>query len=250
MILEDRESLYKKNEKLVYHIYKKHFQHRDHGRILTPEDVIQVGKLGLWVSCKSFDPNIAEFSTYAYPTIYGYMNKAFRDSRDIKLPRWYYDVLILLNRHPEAENFSDEELSKITSLTEKQIKEALSYKDGIRFEDNFIIEKSSEKVESIFDVLDKQSISEDSEDEFSQIDKKLIIDSIFSDILCINKNKTKYYKVFDLFLRNNLYNLGLSQEDIGKIVGCSQPQVYRYIKRGKDVLKEHETEVKELLLNY
>jgi RNA polymerase sigma factor (sigma-70 family) len=249
MTFEDRESLYKKNEGLVYHIYKKHFQHRDYGRVLTPEDVIQVGKLGLWVSCKFFDPNVAKFSTYAYPTIYGYMNKAFRSSRDFKLPRWHHDVFVLLNRYPEAENFSDEELSKITSLTKEQIEEALSYKDGIRFEDKFTVEKSHDEIESILDVLDKQSLSENNENEFSQMSKKFIIDSIFLNILTVNKD-TKYYKVLNLFLRNVLYNLGLSQEDIGKMSGCSQPQTCRYIKRGKDALKEHETEVRELLLNY
>lgn len=52
------------NEKLIYLVIKRHFPN-----FYNDEDVIQVGRIGLWKACVGYDSSISKFSTYAYKCI-------------------------------------------------------------------------------------------------------------------------------------------------------------------------------------
>lgn len=54
------EELYLDNEPLVYHVLKKLFPNKQ-----FDEDLQQVGKLGLWKACSTYDKDTSKFSTYA-----------------------------------------------------------------------------------------------------------------------------------------------------------------------------------------
>lgn len=54
------EDLYLANEKLVYHVIKRYFTDKLHD-----EDIEQVGRLGLWKACQTYDSDLSSFSTYA-----------------------------------------------------------------------------------------------------------------------------------------------------------------------------------------
>nr|DAD57969.1 MAG TPA: DNA directed RNA polymerase subunit [Caudoviricetes sp.] len=54
------EELYLANEPLVYYTLKKLFPDK-----ATDEDIKQVGRLGLWKACVSYDKDTSKFSTYA-----------------------------------------------------------------------------------------------------------------------------------------------------------------------------------------
>lgn len=54
------EELYLANELLVYHVLKKLFPNKQ-----FDEDLQQVGRLGLWKACNTYDKDASKFSTYA-----------------------------------------------------------------------------------------------------------------------------------------------------------------------------------------
>lgn len=54
-------SLFEENEKLVPFIYKKYFSNHDD----IKSDLLQVGRIALWIGSINFNPQIGEFSTYA-----------------------------------------------------------------------------------------------------------------------------------------------------------------------------------------
>lgn len=58
------EELYFKNEKLVYHVLHKKFPMSRYD-----DDFQQIGRLGLWKACLSYDETKGKFSTYAVPCI-------------------------------------------------------------------------------------------------------------------------------------------------------------------------------------
>lgn len=58
------EELYFKNESLVYHVL-----HRKFPMSRYDDDFQQIGRLGLWKACLSYDETKGKFSTYAVPCI-------------------------------------------------------------------------------------------------------------------------------------------------------------------------------------
>lgn len=58
------EELYFKNEALVHHVLNRKFPMSQ-----FDEDFQQIGRLGLWKACLSYDESKGKFSTYAVPCI-------------------------------------------------------------------------------------------------------------------------------------------------------------------------------------
>lgn len=68
------EQIIKDNENLVYFVLKKYFT-----QFLNDEDMIQIGRIGLWQAAKGFDPSRGTaFSTYAVAAIYHEITKELR----------------------------------------------------------------------------------------------------------------------------------------------------------------------------
>lgn len=85
------EELYFANEKLVHYVLKKHFTDRQ-----FDEDLQQIGRLGLWKACLTYDKDISKFSTYACQCIRNAVSaevrSALRQKRKNK-----NDILVSLN---------------------------------------------------------------------------------------------------------------------------------------------------------
>lgn len=67
------EELYFENEQLVFGVLKKYFIEK-----LFDEDYQQIGRIGLWKACLSYNSDISKFSTYACHCIYNEIVMEFR----------------------------------------------------------------------------------------------------------------------------------------------------------------------------
>ncbi len=80
---EAREVLIEKNLGLVHHIVKRFL-----GRGVEPEDLFQIGCIGLMKSVDKFDLSLGlRFSTYAVPMIAGEIKRFLRDDGPVKISR-------------------------------------------------------------------------------------------------------------------------------------------------------------------
>lgn len=59
------EDLYLANEKLVYLTMEQRFP-----QLRNDEDLTQVGRIGLWKACRTYNAEVSRFSTYACKCIY------------------------------------------------------------------------------------------------------------------------------------------------------------------------------------
>lgn len=80
---EAREVLIEKNLGLVHHIVKRFL-----GRGYDPEDLFQIGVIGLMKAIDKFDLKLeVKFSTYAVPMIMGEIKRFLRDDGMLKVSR-------------------------------------------------------------------------------------------------------------------------------------------------------------------
>ena len=78
-----REVLIEKNLGLVHHIVRRFI-----GRGVEPEDLFQIGTIGLMKVIDKFDLELGlQFSTYAVPMITGEIKRFLRDDGPIKVSR-------------------------------------------------------------------------------------------------------------------------------------------------------------------
>ncbi|HHW39970.1 MAG TPA: SigB/SigF/SigG family RNA polymerase sigma factor [Syntrophomonadaceae bacterium] len=89
-----REKLVSCNFRLVFTIVK-----RFEGRGFDPEDLFQIGVIGLIKAIDNFDPDYGvRFSTYAVPMIIGEIKRFLRDDHPIKITRALKEKGILVKR--------------------------------------------------------------------------------------------------------------------------------------------------------
>lgn len=104
----DTDLLFEENKKLVYFAIRKICANYPSSKLnwIEKEDMEQIGFIGLWKACTRFDSSLnIKFSTYAIPTIIGEMLKEIRDrSGLIKIPRHAKLITkILLKRRNNGE---------------------------------------------------------------------------------------------------------------------------------------------------
>ena len=112
---EAREVLIEKNLGLVHHIVKRFL-----GRGYDPEDLFQIGVIGLMKAIDKFDLKLeVRFSTYAVPMITGEIKRFLRDDGMIKVSRSLKEMAVKVcmtreklekdyGREPTLEEVSDE----------------------------------------------------------------------------------------------------------------------------------------------
>jgi len=92
-----REKLVNCNFRLVFNIVK-----RFEGRGFDPEDLFQIGVIGLIKAIDNFNPDYGvRFSTYAVPMIIGEIRRFLRDDHPIKVTRALKEKGILIKRMRE-----------------------------------------------------------------------------------------------------------------------------------------------------
>lgn len=138
MTLEER---FQSNQNLVYYLVKQYKIHSS-----DYQDAIQEGMLGLWIACTRFDETKGfEFTTYAVPTIRGYISKFLRDKTNtIRIPRAVWE--------------SGEEISITTVSLDNIIdteKEERSYHEIIPSEPDFYPELFEDSLEDFLDTIPK-----------------------------------------------------------------------------------------------
>ena len=86
--MEARDEYIKGNLRLVLSIIKRFSNHNE-----NPDDLFQIGCIGLIKSIDNFDPNVGvKFSTYAVPMIIGEIRRFLRDNSAYRIPRSLRDT--------------------------------------------------------------------------------------------------------------------------------------------------------------
>lgn len=215
--LDAREQLIVENSGLVWSIAKRYF-----GRGVDPDDLYQLGCLGLLKAIDGFDLEFGtEFSTYAVPKISGEIRRFLRDDGSVKVSRSIKErsssikmarqkLMGTLGREPTLS-----ELSEVLQLTVQEIAaaetatactESIQKENG---EDGFTLE----------DILS---------DGFQE-ERMIERISLREAIACLpQREKTviglRYYR-------------GLTQDKAAKIMGVSQVQVSRIEKKALQMLR-------------
>ena len=215
--LDAREQLIVENSGLVWSIAKRYF-----GRGVDPDDLYQLGCLGLLKAIDGFDLEFGtEFSTYAVPKISGEIRRFLRDDGSVKVSRSIKErsssikmarqkLMGTLGREPTLS-----ELSEVLQLTVQEIAaaetatactESIQKENG---EDGFTLE----------DILS---------DGFQE-ERMIERISLREAIACLpQREKT----VIDL-----RYYRGLTQDKAAKIMSVSQVQVSRIEKKALQMLR-------------
>lgn len=150
---EARERLVEKNLGLVHHIVKRFL-----GRGCDPEDLFQIGTIGLLKAIDKFDVSFeVQFSTYAVPMIQGEIKRFLRDDGMIKISRSVKENAWKINH-------------AATKIAQEQGREAtleeVARETGLAPEEVVIAMDAGREVESIY-----RSVSQTAEQEQLLIDK-------------------------------------------------------------------------------
>ncbi len=212
-----REKLIVENSGLVWSIAKRYF-----GRGVDPDDLYQLGCLGLLKAIDGFDLEFGtEFSTYAVPKIAGEIRRFLRDDGSVKVSRSIKErssaikmarqrLMGTLGREPSLSELSEELQLTVQEIaaaeTATACTESIQKENG---EDGFTLE----------DVLT----------DGSQEERMIEHISLREAIACL---PTREKTVIDL-----RYYRGLTQDKTAKIMGVSQVQVSRIEKKALQMLR-------------
>ena len=217
-----REELIKGNLRLVLSVIQS-FKNRNE----NPDDLFQVGCIGLIKAIDNFDTNLeVKFSTYAVPMIIGELRRFLRDFNPIRVPRSMRDMAyralkakeslsLRLSHDPTVEEIAKEmgEDARAVSRALDAILEPISLYDPIY----------SENGDSLY-VLD-QIRDENSNDE-AWLDNIAIKNALYT----LGDREKK-------ILLMRFYN-GKTQTEISKEIGISQAQVSRLEKSALEKMKK------------
>ncbi len=203
---------------LVWSVARRFF-----GRGVEPEDLFQLGCIGLLKALRDFDPALQlQFSTYAVPKIAGEIRRFLRDDGPVKVSRSIRERAVLVRqvqRRLEEQTGESPRLSDLcreTGLTAEQITEALSApRDTASLE-----EPLPGRQHTLADTLP----AGDSEE--SQVDKLALLQAI-------DRLEPQARRVIAL-----RYGRDLTQAKTGALLGLSQVQVSRIEKRAMARLRE------------
>lgn len=193
------------------------------------DDIFQVGSIGLLKAIKNFDTerNI-KFSTYAFPMIYGEIQRYLRENNILKISR------MIQERNKEIMNFREEYLTKnFKEPNYIQIRKAT----GFSFEEIDIALKSKIKLGSLEQNIKNDKINEnkatikdflaDEKDLIKEWDNKESIEKAFT----ILKNREKEVIIMR-FYENK------TQKEISEKMKVSQAHVSRIEKLALKKMKE------------
>lgn len=211
---EAREILFNKNTGLVHHVVKRFLS-----RGLEPEDLFQIGSVGLLKAIDKFDPDYGVcFSTYAVPLIMGEIQRFLRDDGPIKVSRGIKENL---NRLRGIRETLIQKTGREPTLTE------LAGESGLSTEDIVMALEAGHEVESIYKTVYETDGSEiylldmlGNEGESEEILDKLLLESL------LNLLDERERKLITLrFFENQ------TQVQVADALGMSQVQVSRMEKK-------------------
>lgn len=224
----EREKIVEENIGLVWSIAKR-FYNRGH----DPEDLFQVGSIGLLKAIDKFDPSYGvQFSTYAVPMIMGEIKRFIRDDGIIKVSRG---------------------LKELYQKTRK-VREEFIYKYGREPSVNEIAQSLGVSVEEVVMAMDSSAPPDSLQKESSHDDQRLLIDRIEGGVDLEDEVATKIalqqalsrFKPRERQIIMLRYFAHKTQVQVAKMIGISQVQVSRIEKR---VLEQLRSELSDALID-
>ena len=219
--LKAREELIKGNLRLVLSVIQS-FKNRNE----NPDDLFQVGCIGLIKAIDHFDPSLeVKFSTYAVPMIIGELRRHLRDYNTIRVPRSLRDIAykalkakeklsLLMTNEPTIEEIAKEigENEKNVTIALDAIMDPISLYDPI-YTDNgdalYIVDQIKDENEN---------------------------DESWTDNIAIKSAISNLGKRERQILLMRFYS-GKTQTEISKEIGISQAQVSRLEKSALEKMK-------------
>ncbi|MDR2361023.1 MAG: sigma-70 family RNA polymerase sigma factor [Oscillospiraceae bacterium] len=219
MTTADTDAIVNDNSGLVWSIARRFF-----GRGTDPEDLYQIGCLGLIKAARDFDPEYGtKFSTYAVPKISGEIQRFLRDDGMVKVSRSTKERAYKIAR---AKSELEQTLGRAPALSE------LAEITGYSPEEIAVCENVSATIDSLQrelgqdgDGLDLANTLADFAAEDKMIEQIALRDAV-------SKLPDKERQV--IILR---YWRGVTQANAAKVLGVSQVQVSRLEKRAVSLLR-------------
>lgn len=219
---EAREQIVKENVGLVWCVARRFY-----GRGAEPEDLFQIGCIGLLKAIDKFNLSYnVKFSTYAVPMISGEIRRFLRDDGMIKVSRSLKELSYKILQERERMTKS---LGREPDLQE------LSEQLGIEREEIVQAMESASEVESLYKPIHQKEGSEirlmDKLEEKEKREEKVLDRIVLQEILEILTPEERQL----IYLR---YFADKTQIDVGKTLGISQVQVSRMEKRILERMKK------------
>lgn len=218
-----RELFIKANLRLVLSVV-----HRFGARKESPDDLFQVGTIGLIKAINNFDTTLnVRFSTYAVPMIIGEIRRFLRDNNSVRVSRSIRDTAYKILQSREKLTLMNkvepslEEIAKDLDLKVREVAFALdSITEPVSLYDP-VYSDGSETVR----VMDQIGDSKNNQEEW--IENFALKDALKK----LNKREKQI-----LLLR---YYLGKTQMEVSNEVGISQAQVSRLEKNAIDNMRKN-----------
>ena len=224
---EAREVLIEKNLGLVHTIVRRFL-----GRGVEPEDLFQIGTIGLMKAVDKFDLSYdVKFSTYAVPMITGEIKRFLRDDGPVKVSRTLKERAVKIRA---ARARLQGELGRDPKLEE------IARETGIEPEDIILAMESETKVESIY-----SSVYQDDGSEIYLVDKVAAGEGGCGSVSTGSQDPEKDRLINHLLVQQLLdtlkeqerqlivlrYYRNHTQTEVASILGISQVQVSRLEKK-------------------
>lgn len=219
---EAREQLVKDNVGLIWCVVKRFY-----GRGVDPDDLFQIGSIGLLKAIDKFDLSYdVRFSTYAVPMISGEIKRFLRDDGMIKVSRTLKELAYKSRQARERLSF---ELGREPTLEE------LSEELGVGKEELVQAMEAETEVDSLYRPVHQKEGSEvrllDKIEENEKREEKILDHMLLKQLLETLEPEERQL----IYLR---YFADQTQTDAGKMLGISQVQVSRMEKRIMENLRK------------
>ncbi|GFI48804.1 RNA polymerase sigma-F factor [Lachnospiraceae bacterium] len=213
---EAREVLIEQNLGLVRHIVKRFW-----GRGYEPEDLFQIGVIGLMKSIDKFDTSYdVKFSTYAVPLITGEIKRFLRDDGMVKVSR-------TLKENGVKIKCARERLGR--ALGREPVLEEVAKEAALTVDEVVLAMEANVQVESIY-----KSVYQSDGNEIFMVDQ--LADEKQSEQEALLNHLVVRQLIGDLPEKEQIliklrYYQGKTQTEVAKVLGISQVQVSRMEKK-------------------
>ena len=215
-----REELINGNLRLVLSVLQRFSSRND-----SPDDLFQVGVMGLIKAIDNFDTNLdVRFSTYAVPMIAGEVRRYLRDYQPLRVSRSLRDLAYKAMQAKEkyiAENQKEPTVDEIAKITGDKRSDIVTALESVTDPISLYEPVCSDSGDTLY-VADQIG---DKEDDKSWLEELTVKEAI-GNLQQREKNI--------LFLR---YFQGQTQTEVAKEIGISQAQVSRIEKNALDKIK-------------
>jgi RNA polymerase sigma-B factor len=202
---------------------------RRYGRSSEPfDDLLQVASLGLVKALQGYDPDRGKaFSSYAVPTIMGELKRYFRDRTwSVRMPRSLQELAMRVDAARErlagehGRSPSVGELAEATGASEEEVLEALQAGDAYHAASLEAQRSDDEDTFSLGDLLGA------TDDGFRQAEHRALLMSVLDEI-----------SERDREILRLRFEEDMTQQQIAAIIGVSQMQVSRLLRRSLGTLR-------------